>query len=158
MKTEVVEITYKGGKRRRAVGSKIASRTPKARKQPSVLRSLRNKLWELCKAITRARYGPTCYTCGKGPLVGAGWQTGHFIPRSAAGLRLRYELRNLRPQCYYCNINLGGSGSFYYRNLVRDEGQDYVDQLFAEKNQLLKETKDFYYEKIAEYKAILESL
>lgn len=130
----------------------------KPRKAPSVLRSLRNKLWELCKAITRKRYGNTCYTCGKTPLVGSGWQTGHFIPRSICGLTLRYELRNLRPQCYGCNIDRGGNGAIFYHNLVRDEGQEYVDRLFAEKELTLKETKDFYFDKIAEYKALLETV
>lgn len=130
----------------------------KKRKAPSVLRSLRNKLWELCKAITRKRYGNTCYTCDKWPLAGPGWQTGHFIPRSRGGLSLKYDLKNLRPQCYGCNIDLGGNGSEFYRRLVQNEGQEYVDELFSRKNFLLKETKDFYYDKIAEYKNILALL
>ena len=137
---------------------KTALEGPKVRKKPSVLRSLRTKLWELSKAITRARYGNICYTCGKGPLVGSGWHTGHFIPRSICGFYLRYDLRNLRPQCYGCNIDRGGNGAIFYRNLVRDEGQAYVDQLFAEKELITKETKDFYFAKIAEYTLILGKL
>ncbi len=70
---------------------------------------------------------------------------------------MKYDLKNLRPQCYGCNIDLGGNGSEFYRRLVQDEGQEYVDELFSRKNFLLKETKDFYFEKIAEYKAILAS-
>lgn len=127
-----------------------------ARKAPTVIKSLRTKTWELCKAITRARYGNTCYTCDKGPLVASGWQTGHFIPRSRGGMSLKYDLKNLRPQCYGCNIDLGGNGSEFYRRLVQNEGQEYVDELFSRKNFEVKETKDFYFDLIAEYKKILE--
>ncbi len=123
-----------------------------------MLRSLRHRLWELCKEVTRKRYGNTCYTCGKGPLSGSGWQTGHFIARSIGGLLLKYDLRNLRPQCYRCNIDLSGNGAVFYRKLVEIEGQAYVDELFALKGVLTKETKDFYYDKIAEYKSLLEVL
>ena len=141
--------------KRPSVGHKKVSRK---RVKPSVLRSLRNKTWELCKAIIRKKYGNLCYTCGKGPLAGAGWQTGHFIPRSTCGLLLRYKLENLRPQCYRCNIDLSGNGAVFYRKLVEVEGQQYVDTLFAEKAKITKETKDFYYDLIAEYKKILAEL
>lgn len=130
----------------------------KKRKPPTVIKSLRNKTWELCKAIIRAKYGNVCFTCGKTPLAGSGWQTGHFIPRSICGLTLRYELRNLRPQCYRCNIDLSGNGAVFYRKLVEIEGQEYVDRLFAEKTLILKETPDFYFALIAEYKTILAGL
>lgn len=145
------------------VGPKLArsapmKRGPKKRAKPSVLRSLRSKLWELCKAIIRKKYGNICYTCGKSGLSGGGWQTGHFVPRSVGGLALRYELTNLRPQCYRCNINLAGNGSVFYRKMVEIEGQAYVDAIFAAKELKLKETPDFFFDKIAEYKKILESL
>ena len=140
------------GFRKAPEGSK---RPVKARKAPSVLRSLRNKTWELCKAITRLRWGNVCYTCGKTGLAGSSWQTGHFIARSVGGLSLKYHLDNLRPQCYMCNIDLSGNGAVFYRKLVEVEGQAYVDNLFALKAQTIKETKDFYYDLIAEYKKIL---
>ena len=140
---------------KRSVGLKKA---PKTRAKPSVLRSLKNKTWELCKAIIRAKYGNSCYTCGKTGLAGTGWQTGHFIARSVGGLLLKYKLENLRPQCYRCNIDLSGNGAIFYRKLVEIEGQEYVDALFAEKDKITKETKDFYYDLIAEYKKILATL
>lgn len=114
-------------------------------------KKLKEKLWELCKALTRAKYGNTCYTCGKTNLEGSGWHTGHFIPSSVGGFSLRYELRNLRPQCYYCNINLGGNGSAFYKNLVEREGQEYVDELFRLKQQIVKGDVFFLLYKIEEY-------
>jgi len=146
------------GFKRPIEGPKLASKARKKPKAPSVLRSLKNKTWELCKAIIKAKYGNICYTCGNGPLSGSGRHTGHFIPRSGSGVLLKYKLENLRPQCYNCNINLGGNGANFYRKLVEIEGQQYVDDLFALKNVITKETKDFYYDLIAEYKKILSTL
>ena len=130
----------------------------KGKKQPSLLRSLRHKTWELCKQIIRKKYGNSCFTCPKTGLVGSGWQTGHFIPRSIGGLSLRYDLKNLRPQCYNCNVNLGGNGAEFYRRMVEAEGQEYVDELFARKGVITKETPDFYFDLISEYKAVLASI
>lgn len=86
-------------------------------------------LWELCKTLTRAKYGNTCYTCGKTGLEGANWHTGHFITKSICSTELAYDLANLRPQDYHCNINLSGNWPVFEANLIRDHGQGYVDEL-----------------------------
>jgi hypothetical protein len=129
---------------KRATGKIRAKKTPE--------KKLREELWELCKKIIRTTYGNTCYTCEAPNLAGANWHTGHFIPRSVCGAYLRYDLRNLRPQCYRCNISLAGNGSSFYRNLVQNEGQAYVDQLFEDKKIIMKENKSWYVDKIAEYR------
>lgn len=133
-------------------------RAKKSRRKSSPEKLLKKKLWELCKQITRKKYGNTCYTCGKTALQGSQWQTGHFIPSSTCGLYLRYDLRNLRPQCYYCNINLGGNGSAFYRNLVHSDGQEYVDQLFRDKQRVTKSSVAFFEEMVISHTAILEFL
>lgn len=129
----------------------LKAKTPMKRKSKSETRKVQDLLWEECKRITRARYGNTCYTCGKPGLAGSSWQTGHFIPSSVGGAVLRYELRNLRPQCYRCNIDLSGNGAIFYRRLVEDEGQAYVDALFALKG-LTVNALDHYKAKLEEYK------
>jgi hypothetical protein len=111
--------------------------TPLKRKSKSIIRKVQDLLWEECKRITRATYGNTCYTCGKTGLVGSSWHTGHFIPNAVGGAILRYELMNLRPQCYRCNIDLSGNGAVFYRKLVEVEGQEYVDHLFEMKNKFV---------------------
>lgn len=108
---------------------KRKSRTPEAK--------LKSHLWELCRLITRKRYGDTCFTCGRKDLVGSNLHCGHFIPSAAGGAFLRYNLQNLRIQCYHCNVNLGGNGAQYYRRLVEEEGQLYVDNLFQLKNTMI---------------------
>lgn len=109
---------------------------PKRRKKSEITK-LSDSLWELCKILVRAKYGNTCFTCGKTGLTGSNWQTGHFIPRSTCGAFLKYDLRNLRPQCFHCNINLGGNGAVFYRRMVEAYGQEYVDEIFRDRNKLI---------------------
>jgi hypothetical protein len=114
---------------------------------------LQKVLWEHCKRIIRAKYGNTCFTCGKTGLESSSWHTGHFLAKGCCGAFLKYDLRNLRPQCYFCNINLGGNGAAFYRNLVLTEGQEYVDQLFKDKQKIIK-AYDHYVTLISEYETI----
>lgn len=130
-------------------------RTVLIRKSKTPEAKLKLKLWELCKRITRLTYGNTCYTCGKRDLAGSSWQTGHFIPSSICGGYLRYDLRNLRPQCYRCNISFSGNGSTFYRHMVQIEGQEYVDQLFRDKERITKINSTFLQSKIDEYAIVL---
>lgn len=127
------------------------------------LKALKTKLWELCKQITRLKYkNPNgtwhCYTCGKLIDEPAKAQTGHFLASSVCGAYLRYDLRNLRIQDYYCNINCGGNGATFYKNLVDREGQKYVDQIFKDKQKIIKADEFWYQEKIKEYEEVLRML
>lgn len=112
---------------------------------------VQKKLWEECKRLIKEKYGNTCYTCGKTNLEGFNRHTGHFIPKSVCGAYLKYDLRNLRPQCFACNIHAGGNGSIYYKNMVEREGQEYVDQLFLDKQKITK-SFDHYIWQLEEYK------
>jgi len=89
----------------------------KSKKKQPTPSQLKKKLWELCKQACREQYGNVCYTCGRTGLEGSGWHTGHFIPSSVCGALLRYDLRNLRPQCYSCNINAGGNGAIFSKRM-----------------------------------------
>lgn len=119
---------------------------------------LQKKLWEECKRIVRKTYIKqdgtwSCFTCGRLIDEPAKAQTGHFIPSGACGAFLRYDLRNLRIQDYYCNINLGGNGAVYYRQLVKEKGKKYVDQLFKDKQKVIK-AYDHYLQLLEEYKKL----
>lgn len=136
-------------------------KTPKPKKvKKATPAQLKKKLWELCKEITRATYKLpdgtwNCFTCGRRIDEPAKAQTGHCIASGACGAFLRYDLRNLRIQDYYCNINLGGNGAMYYKNLVAEKGQEYVDQLFRDKQKIIKADVIFYQSKIDEYQKLL---
>lgn len=125
------------------------------RKSRTEVAKLKDELWQLCRQIQFKKYGDVCYTCDK-PISGSNRHLGHFIPSASGGAFLRWDLRNLRPQCYFDNINLGGHGSEYYRRLVEREGQEYVDQLFRDKQKTIKCDKWWLMEKISEYEKILE--
>jgi hypothetical protein len=123
-------------------------------KQPTVSQ-LKKKLWELCRQVADQQYpNAVCYTCGS-TISGSNKQLGHFIPSSTCGALLRYEIKNLRWQCARCNIWSGGNGAVYYRRMVEREGQAYVDNLFALKNQSVKADILFYLKLIAEYEDLL---
>lgn len=90
-------------------------------------------------------------------MFGSNRQLGHFIPSSVGGVALRYHLDNLRWQCFYDNITLGGFGAEFYLRLVKEIGQERVDILFRLKNESLKADKIFYENLIKEYNVILNS-
>lgn len=121
-------------------------------------KQLKKKLWELCKEITLKKYGNTCYTCSRPNLMGSNCQLGHLIPSGACGAFLRHDLRNLRIQCFHCNINLGGFGAEYYKRMVAEVGQEATDQLFKDKQKSIKADVIFYMKQIAEKTALLDSL
>jgi 5-methylcytosine-specific restriction endonuclease McrA len=126
----------------------------KKKKQPTP-KQLKTKLWELCKKACREQYGNVCYTCGRTGLEGSNWHTGHFVPSSTCGASLRYDLRNLRPQCYHCNVNCGGQGAIFYKRMVEREGQEYVDKIFQDKEKTVKADILFYLRLIKEYEDLL---
>lgn len=150
-------LTAKSGFKQAKKGHFGASRAIKKPKKNPV-KALKVKLWELCKQITRLKYGNVCYTCGATGLEGSNWHTAHFIASSVCGAYLRYDLRNLRPGCYRCNISLAGNGAHFYKNLVEREGQQYVDQIFQDKQKTIKADIIFFQDKIKEYEDLLRVL
>lgn len=123
----------------------------KQSKQP--ISVIQRKLWDECKRIIRARYKHVCYTCGRSGLSGSNLHTGHMLAKASLGAYLKYDLRLLRPQCYNCNINLGGMGAVFIENMRRIEGDAYVDQILQDRQKTVK-AYDFYVEKLIEYQKI----
>ncbi len=133
---------------------KLNGRKKKPKKRS--ITAITNELWELCKQEIRAKYGNTCFTCSKTGLKGSDWHTGHFIPSSVGGAWLRYDLRNLRPQCYNCNINAGGNGAIYYQRMVATVGQVAVDQLMSERGYLC-DSRTRYEQQLSQLKDALKT-
>lgn len=123
------------------------------RKSKSLTRKTQDELWELCKQITRKRYGNVCYTCGKGDLSGSNWHTGHMWAKASVGANLKYDLRILRPQCYFCNVNCGGRGAEFYARMLRENGQEYMDKLEQDRQKTVKAI-DHFLLLIEEYKLL----
>ncbi len=116
--------------------------------------TIQRKIWEHCKRIIRKRYGNSCYTCEAKNLSGSNWHTGHLLAKASVGAFLKYDLRILRPQCYNCNINLGGQGAIFIEKMRKEEGDVYVDQILKDRNVTVK-AYDFYIELLAKYEQIM---
>lgn len=125
------------------------------RKAKTESRKIQDELWQECRRIVKERYLTYgvhyCFTCSK-RIEKANCQLGHFIPNSTGGALLRYNLDNLRLQCYFCNINLGGNGAEFYRRLVNEKGQQFVDDLFEIKRKGSVNALDWYKKLLNEYK------
>jgi len=112
--------------------------------------TIQNKIWEHCKRIIRKMYGNVCYTCGATNLTAQNWQTGHLWAKASLGAFLKYDLRVLRPQCYFCNINCGGKGADFWLKMWEEKGADYMNQLLADRKVTVK-AMDFYLELLKKY-------
>lgn len=135
-------------------------------KLPST-KSLEKKVWELCKILTRKKYGNTCYTSGQKNLVGANWQTGHGKPKGCLPMKYKYDLRNLRPQSYNANINLGGQSDIFIAKMEREkEGLEFLEEVCIKQDGRWElryhepmggtEAKLFLIELIEKYKSLIK--
>jgi len=127
----------------------------------SKLTPLKNKLWKLTSEYIRRRDADfegmvLCCTCG----IRKHWkelQAGHFIPQ-AQGNATRWDLTNIHPQCYRCNINLGGNGPEYYPYIEKRYGSGYADELRLKSKDIVKLTANDYICMIEEIKTKLAAL
>lgn len=118
---------------------------------------VQKKLWQACRRVADILFtknGVTrCYTCDK-VITGSNKQLGHMLPKSTCGMYLKYDVeRNLRWQCYHCNINGGGQGAIFVRRMVEEKGQEYVDETFVLRNKSGKAI-DFFIELLALYETM----
>lgn len=118
----------------------------KARKRAPSLRKLREKLWSLTSRYVRLSHSDgtwcACVTCG----TRKPWQelhAGHFVPQ-ARGNAVRYDLRNIAPQCFRCNISLGGNPSAYAVYMLDTYGESVVRELETKAHGSVKYTRADY--------------
>lgn len=130
-------------------------RTRLAKKGKQPISKIQRMLWELCKQIIRKQYGNTCYTCPASNLQGSNWHTGHLWAKASLGAYLKYDLRVLRPQCYKCNIHHGGAGAVFYARMLKENGQEYMNQLERDR-QITVKAYDHYLKLTAEYEELLK--
>jgi hypothetical protein len=127
------------------------SKLKKVSKQP--ISRLQKKLWDECKRIIRKNYPNMCYTCPRSNLSGVNWHTGHMWAKGSLGAYLKYDLRVLRPQCYNCNMNLGGMGAEFYKRMLKDIGLEEMEKLEKDK-QVTVNAYDHYKKLLNEYKEL----
>lgn len=126
----------------------------KQKPKPKPLKWYRDKAWELTSKYVRLREADEdgfnrCVTCG----ITKPWQelqAGHFVPQ-AQGNAARWDLRNIHPQCFRCNINLGGNGAEYgpyIRDRYGAEGLDEIRKLAGQTRPMRR----------ADYEAIIDEM
>lgn len=123
--------------------------------------SPKKKLWKLTSEYVRRKNADSngyvsCVTCGLTKHYKE-IQAGHFIPK-AQGLSIYFDLRNIHPQCYRCNINLGGNGPEYYTFMLREYGTEVIDELRKLSKTTIKISKGEYEERIEAMENMLSSL
>lgn len=130
-------------------------RTPLKKKSKQSISLVQRKVWERVKWLVRERYGNKCYTCGRSGLSGSNWHTGHMWPKAALGAYLKYDMRVLRPQCYNCNINLGGNGAVFYAKMLAEIGSEAMEQLVQDRQTSVK-AMEHYLSVLLLYNGLIE--
>lgn len=121
-------------------------------------KKLQTLLWKECRRVADILYKGqngtyTCFICGR-PINGSNKQLSHLIPKSVCGAFLKYDMRNLKWCCYNDNINLGGNLAEYYRKMLTIHPQEYLDQIYRDKQKITK-SYDHYLWQLEEYKKIV---
>lgn len=99
------------------------------------LAKLKKDLWNLCREIIRKKYKNNCYTCSASDLQGSNWQTGHGKQKSILNLKYQYDLRNIRPQCYGCNVTRNGMTDIFITKLEKEnEGREFLEETCIKTN------------------------
>lgn len=124
----------------------------------SIKKKLEGKLWELCRVITFSMHGDVCYTCGRGYLEGRNKHCGHMWAKASLSNHLKYDLRILRPQCFHCNMNLGGMGAVFFEKMQKEIGVKVMNSLIKEKQILIKADEIWFNNKIEEYEQIFKDI
>ncbi len=96
-----------------------------------------------------------CFSCG----CRKNWkemQAGHFVKRNH--LATRYLEQNCHVQCVRCNIFLSGNMAEYAKAMVERYGPGILNELSAQKNQPVLDTRGLYEETIEHMKIKIEIL
>lgn len=124
------------------------------KKRPKTLAQLKKELTKVFNTFIRQRDSKdgyfTCICCDK-PLPVAQMHAGHFIPSTYSAVR--FDPDNVHGQSSGCNLFKRGNLTEYRPRLVAKIGKDRVEALEARRHDAFKQTREWYEEKIAEYKS-----
>ncbi|MCE5332730.1 MAG: recombination protein NinG [Bacteroidales bacterium] len=96
-----------------------------------------------------------CYTCGN-PKPILVIENGHFQRRGYK--TTRFHPNDARPQCTFCNHHRSGEPEKFELNLIRDIGQDKVNELKKLAQQIGEDNEPFYREQAAKYRKLFNML
>lgn len=88
---------------------------------------LHKAVWNKIREEYREK-GNICFTCGK-ECYGMGRHIGHGLNKASLPLKYKYDKRNLRVQCWNCNLNLGGNQHIFIAKLEKEkEGLEFLKE------------------------------
>ena len=134
-----------------------------SKRKPPTIGKLRVKLWRILSRYIRVKYSSDgvnvpCYTCGNNTVIGTSdSQGGHYWAKGGYEA-LRFDERNIRNQCYRCNEIREGETQIFGMNLLKEIGQEELDDMFNMRKDVCKRSRAWYLEKIDEYKTKLYEL
>lgn len=96
-----------------------------------------------------------CYTCGRVHGIKE-TENGHFQRRGYK--TTRYHENDARPQCTQCNKWHSGEPEKFELNLIRDIGQDKVNELKKFAQERGEDSEQFYREQATKYRKLFKQL
>lgn len=96
-----------------------------------------------------------CYTCGNTHSI-LEIQNGHFQRRGYK--TTRFHINDARPQCVQCNYHRSGEPEKFELNLIRDIGQDKVNELKKLAQEIGEDNEPFYREQAGKYRKLFNIL
>jgi hypothetical protein len=126
-----------------------------SKRKPLGVSSLIKKLDRIFSVYVRLKHSDssgtcTCITCGR-LMHWKDAHAGHFIKRQHQSVR--YDERNVHPQCPADNVYKGGCQDEYAAYVLNTYGHDALTDLLRLKRQTKKWTRTELEELIAKYKA-----
>lgn len=127
-------------------------------KKSKTAAKLKKELWpifSLHQKLVHSHDGQwcQCYTCEKPLQIGTiNAQGGHCLSK-AVYKNLYFDERAVRPQCYYCNINLGGMHYDFCEKLKLEIGADEFNEMKRTGRDVVKRDARWYQDNIAYYSA-----
>jgi len=115
--------------------AKIASKREKTKRSKAKSKKIKkvsvsklHKLvWAECRRVQLEKLPHDCYTCPAKNLTGANLQLGHGQSKGSLPLEFKYDLRNLRWQCFFCNIHGQGCQELFLARLESEEaGKEFL--------------------------------
>jgi hypothetical protein len=101
-----------------------------------------------------------CYTCGRELFLrsspGTRAMVGHWV-EGHSNVSYINEVY-VKPQCYYCNIMMGGMQGEFRDKIRKELGSEVVDKLLMEAKQTLDISVTEYLDKASYYKVKLQEL
>lgn len=94
----------------------------------------------------------SCVTCGKSRPVKE-MQNGHYVSRRFHSTR--WDDQNCHPQCYSCNVGLGGNYAMYTKFMLDKYGSGIIDTLISRSHSEPNYSVEYLMSEIARYKAIV---